>query len=58
MKKVNIMEANQFLGEEGLKKTIYKGSCLKRGLGQFAGGLAKNREGAFEGVDTLIHTVT
>ena len=58
MKKVNIMEANQFLGEEGLKKTIYKGSCLKRGLGQFAGGLAKNREGAFEGVDTLIHTMT
>ena len=58
MKKVNIMEANQFLGEEGLKKTIYKGNCLKRGLGQFAGGLAKNREGAFEGVDTLIHTVT
>ena len=40
MKKVNIMEANQFLGEEGLKKTIYKGSCLKgtwticRGLGK------------------------
>ena len=50
MKKVNIMEANQFLGEEGLKKTIYKGKCLKRGLGQFAGGLAKNREqGVFEG---------
>ena len=30
-------------------KIIYMGNCLKRGLRQFAGGLAKNREkGAFE----------
>ena len=42
----------------GHKKIIYMKNCLKRGLGQFAGGLGKNREGVFEGVDTLIHIVT
>ena len=56
MKNVNIMGFLQFLVEGGHKK-IYMGNCLKRGLGQFAGGLAKNREGAFEGVDTLIQTM-
>ena len=42
MKNVNIMGVH--------KKTIYMGNCLKRRqLEQFVGGLAKNREGAFEG---------
>ena len=58
MKNVNIMGVHQFLVEGGSQKIIYMGNCLKRGLGQFARGLAKNREGVFEGVDTLIHTVT
>ena len=50
IKNVNIMEAHQFLGEEGHKKTMYMENCLKRGLGQFVGGLTKNREeGVFEG---------
>ena len=40
--------------EGGHKEIIYMGNCLKRGLGQFAGGLVKNREDVFEGVDTLI----
>ena len=30
------------------KKQLYMGNCLKRGLGQFAEGLAKNREVVFE----------
>ena len=47
-----------FLGEGDHKKIIYMGNCLKRRLGQFAGGFAKNREGVSEGVDTSIHTVT
>ena len=39
-----------FWGREGYKKTIYIENCLKRGVGQFAGGLAKNREEiVFEG---------
>ena len=58
MKNVNIMGFHQFLMERGHKKIIYMGNCLKREHGQFAGGLAKNREGAFDGVDTLMHTVT
>ena len=60
MKNVNIMGIHQFLveGEGDRKEIIYMGNCLKRRLGQFAGGLVKNREGVFEGVDTLIHTVT
>ena len=34
MKNVNIMGIHQFLGQgEGQKKTIYMGTCLKRGLG-------------------------
>ena len=33
MKNVNIMRVHHFLGEEGHKKTIYNGNCLKRGLG-------------------------
>ena len=57
MKNVNIMGVHQLLEEGGHKKTIYMGNCLKRGawticrgLEQFAGGLAKNREkGVFEG---------
>ena len=50
---------HQFLVEWGhKKKIIYMGNCLKRRLGRFAGGLAKNREGVSEEVDTLIHTVT
>ena len=52
MKKVNIMEVHQFLVEGGHKEIIYMGNCLKRGLAQFAGGLVKNREVVFEGVDT------
>ena len=51
-KNVNIMGVHQFLVEGGHKEIIYVGNCLKRGLGQFAGGLVKNREVVFEGVDT------
>ena len=58
MKNVNIMGIHQFLVEGGRKKIIYMGNCLKRELGQFAGDLAKNREGVFKGLDTLIHTLT
>ena len=62
MKNVNIVYygIHQFLGAGGHKETIYMGSCLKRGLGQFAGGFTKNREEAvFEkGVDTLMCTIT
>ena len=58
MKNVNIMGVYQFLVERGHKEIIYMRDCLKEGLGQFAGGLVKNREGVFEGFDTLIHTVT
>ena len=54
------MGLHQFLGVGGHKKTIYMGSCLKRGLGKFAGGFAKNREEAvFErGIDTSMRTIT
>ena len=39
-----------FRGGGSQKDNIYMGNCLKRGLGQFAGGLAKNREeGVFDG---------
>ena len=45
MKYFNIMGVHQFLGEAVTKK--YMRSCLKRrAIGQFAGGLAKNREEA------------
>ena len=51
MKNVNIMGVHQFLGVGGHEKTICMGNCLKGGLGQFTGGLPKNREeGVFEGV--------
>ena len=54
MKNVNIMGVHQLLGEGDHKKTKYMGNCQKRGLGQFAGGLAKNKEeGVFEGVSYL-----
>ena len=43
MKNFN-MGVHQFLGERRHKKAICRGNCLKRGLGQFAGGLAKKRE--------------
>ena len=49
MKNVNIVGVHQFLGERGHKKIMHMRNCLKRGLGQFAGGLAKNRKGVFEG---------
>ena len=51
MKNVNIMDVPQFLGQgvsqKCHKNTKYMGNSLKRGLGQFAGGLAKNKEGVF-----------
>ena len=62
MKNVYIMGVRQFLGEEGHKKRIYiYGEQPEKGLGQFAEGLAKNKEeGAFEGegVDIWMHTMT
>ena len=55
------MGVHQFLGEGSHKKTIYRGDCIKRGLGQFAGDLVIIREvGAFEereGGYTLMHTM-
>ena len=43
------MGVHQFLGEGSHKKTIYRGDCINRGLGQFAGDLVIIREmGAFE----------
>ena len=51
------MGVHQFLLEGVHKKNIYMGNCLKGRLGQFAGGLAKNREGVFERVYTLIPLV-
>ena len=59
MKNVDIMGVHQYLGEGDHRKTIYIGGCLRRGLGQFAEGLVKNREGVFEGgVNTSMHDVT
>ena len=45
MKNVNIMGVHQFLGEGVTQKknNIY-GELPKKGLGQFAEGLAKNKE--------------
>ena len=45
------MGVHQFLEEGVHKKTIHMENCQKNGgLGQFAGGLLKNREeGVFEG---------
>ena len=43
------MGVHQFLGEGGHKKIIYGELPEKGGHGQFAGGLAKNKEeGVFE----------
>ena len=43
------------------EKPIYRGNCLKKGLGQFAGlreGLAKKEgAGVFEGVETRMYTM-
>ena len=44
MKNVNIMGSHQFLGEGGVKKSNIYGELPKKGLGQFAEGLAKNKE--------------
>ena len=44
MKNVNTMVTHQYSGEVGHQKQLYIRNYLKRGLGQFAGGLAKNRE--------------
>ena len=44
MKNVNIMRIHQFLGEGGQKKNNIYGELPKKGLGQFAEGLAKNKE--------------
>ena len=52
------MGVHQFLVEGDHKEIMYMGNCMKRGLEKFAGGLVKIREGVFEGVDILIHTVT
>ena len=50
MKNFNIVGVYQSLGEGGHKKQYIGGNCLKRGLGQFAGGLSKKRgEDVFEG---------
>ena len=43
-----------FRGGGVTKKYIYGELPIKGGLGQFAGGLAKNREGIFEGGGGLI----
>ena len=45
MKNFNIIGVHQFSGEGGHKKQDIGGICLKRELGQFAGGLAKKRVG-------------
>ena len=47
MKNFNIMGVYQSLGEGGHKKQYIGGNCLKRGLGQFAGGLSKKGERMF-----------
>ena len=49
MKNVNIMGVHQFLGEGVTKKQYIWGIAQKGGLGQFAGGFAKNREDVFQG---------
>ena len=50
MKNVNIMGVHQFLGEGGHKKEYIYGELPKTGLGEFAEGLAKNKEeNVFEG---------
>ena len=60
MKNVDIMGVHQFLGEGAHKKSNIYRELPKKGLGQFAEGLVKNREeGVLEwGSDTLMHTMT
>ena len=54
MKNFNIMGVHLYLGEVGHKTTIFRVNCLKRGLGQFAGGLAEKREeSVFEGGELI-----
>ena len=45
MKNVNIIGVHQFVGEGGHEKQYIWEIAQKGWLGQFAGGLAKNREG-------------
>ena len=54
------MGVHQFLGEGAHKKSNIYRELPKKGLGQFAEGLVKNREeGVLEwGSDTLMHTMT
>ena len=47
MKNVNIMGVLQFSGEGGHKKIYIYGELPKKGLGQFAEDLTKNKKGAF-----------
>ena len=55
MKNVNIMEVHRYLGDGGTTRNNIYGELAKKGrLGQFAIGLAKNRERA----DTAMHTMT
>ena len=50
MKNFNIVGVYQSLGEGGHKKQYIGGNCLKRGLGQFPGGLSKKKgRGCFWG---------
>ena len=44
MKNFNKMGVHQFLWVRGSQENNIGGNCLKRGLEQFAGGLAKKRE--------------
>ena len=55
MKNVNIMGVHRYLGDGGATRNNIYGELAKKGrLGQFAIGLAKNRER----VDTSMHTMT
>ena len=47
MKNVNIMRVLQFSGEGGHKKIYIYGELPKKGLGQFAEDLTKNKKDAF-----------
>ena len=59
MKNFNIIGVHQFLGEGGHKKNNIYGELHKRGLGEFTGGLAINRqESVFEGEGVLISRCT
>ena len=66
MKNIDIMGIHQFLGEGSHRKSNIYGELPKKWLGQFAEGLAKNREegvyffGGSGGwrIDIWIHTMT